>query len=62
MSMLSLVLTDATVPQATQVMTQQGYRETHTPPGSHAPHLSTPQLWSHLPHHLVLSIRDYVMA
>lgn len=53
MSTLPLVLRDATILQATQVMTQQGYRETHTPPGSHALHPSTPQQRSH---HLELSI------
>lgn len=62
MSMLSLVLRGATIPQAIQVMTQQGYRETLTPPGSHALHLSTPQQWLHLPYCLVLSTYISLMA
>lgn len=62
MFMLFLVLMDSMIPQATQVVTQQGYRETHTPPGSRTLHLSTPQQRSRLPHHLVLSIHDYLMT
>lgn len=60
MSMLSLVLRDATIPQAIQVMTQQGYRETLTPPDSHTLHLIHPTAMVRLallsgPEHLYFS-------